>query len=87
MGKGADKCVYEVGYWVLDGGDGDKLVLGAGVPIILRLGDRAICLLAREVPGSCKGYLAGYLMSCMVLRPSTMILIVGLSDGSFCRHL
>lgn len=65
-----------------DGGDGEKLNLGAGVMIPLRLGDRDICFPATAA-GSCRGKRLEYFMSCINLRCSTMVLIVGLSNGSF----
>ena len=37
--------------------------------------------------GSCSGNRMEYFISWMILRLSTTILIVGLSDGSFWRHL
>ena len=54
--------------------------------IPLRLGDLDICFPAM-VAGSCRGKRQEYFMSCMILRCSTMALMVGLSDGSFRRHL
>jgi len=69
------------------GGDGEKLnLVGAGVMIPLRLGDLDIFFPLND-PGSWSGNRDVNLMSCMTLRCSTMVLIVGLSDGSFWRHL
>lgn len=65
-----------------EGGDGEKLNLGAGVMMPLRLGDLAICFPATAA-GSCKGNRQECFISCMLLRRSTIVLIVGLSDGSF----
>lgn len=70
---------------LLVGDEGEKFDLEAGVIIPFRLGDLNICF-PLIVPGSCKGNQEVYLMSCMVLRCSTMVLIVGLSDGSTWRH-
>ena len=82
----AGRLVGEIDGWALDGGDGEKLDLGAGIMIPLRLGDLDICFPAM-VAGSCRGKRQEYFMSCMILRFSTMALMVGLSDGSFRRHL
>lgn len=82
----AGRLVGEIDGWALDGGDGEKLDLGAGIMIPLRLGDLDICFPAM-VAGSCRGKRQEYFMSCMILRFSTMVLMVGLSDGSFRRHL
>ena len=68
-----------------DGGDGEKLDFGAGVMIPFRLGDLDICFPAIAA-GSCRGNRQEYFMSWMILRCSTMVLMVGLSDGSFLRH-
>lgn len=65
-----------------DGGEGEKLNLGAGVMIPLRLGDLDICFPATAA-GSCRGKRLEYFMSCITLRWSTMVLMVGLSNGSF----
>lgn len=65
-----------------DGGDGEKLNLGAGLTIPLRLGDLDICF-PEIAAGSCSGNRQEYFMSCIFLRCSTTVLIVGLSDGSF----
>lgn len=70
----------------LDGGDGEKLNLGAGVMTPLKLGDFDICF-PDNVAGSCKGNRQEYFMSCVNFRRSTTVLMVGLSEGSFCRHL
>lgn len=67
------------------GGDGEELNLGAGVMIPFKLGDLDMCF-PLTLPGSCSGNLEGCFMSWIVLRRSTMVLMVGLSDGSFCRH-
>lgn len=67
---------------VLVGGDGKKLNPGAGVKISLRLGDLDICF-PTIVAGSCNGNRHEYFISWTILRFSTMVLIVGLSDGSF----
>ena len=80
------RLVGETEGLALDGGDGEKLNLGAGVMIWLKLGDFDICF-PESVAGSCKGNRQEYFMSCMNLRCSTTVLMVGLSDGSFCRHL
>ena len=69
-----------------DGGDGEKLNLGAGVMIPLRLGDLDICFPAIAA-GSCRGNRQEYFMYWMILRCSTMVLMIGLSDESFWRHL
>lgn len=69
-----------------EGGEGEKLILGAGVMMPLRLGDLEICFPENDA-GSCKGKRQEYFTSCMLLRRSTIALIVGLSDGSFRRHL
>lgn len=68
------------------GGGGEKLNLAVGVMIPLRLGDLDICLPVIAA-GSCRGNRQEYFTSWMLLRCSTMVLIVGLSDGSFWRHL
>ena len=78
--------VGETERWVLDGGEGEKLSLGAGVMIPLRLGDLDICFPATAA-GSCRGNRQEYFMSWMILRCSTMVLMVGLSKGSIWRHL
>lgn len=52
----------------------------------LRLRDFDICL-PETVPGSCNRNRHAYFMSCIVFRCSTTVLMVGLSDGSICRHL
>jgi hypothetical protein len=70
----------------LDGGDCEKLNLGVGVIIPLRLGDLDICFPATAA-GSCRGKRLEYFMSCITLRCSTMVLMVSLSNGSFWRHL
>jgi hypothetical protein len=75
------RLVGEIDGWALDGGDGEKLDLGAGIMIPLRLGDLDICF--PIVAGSCRGKREENFMSCMILRCSTMVLMVGLSDGSF----
>ncbi|KAE8666767.1 hypothetical protein F3Y22_tig00112491pilonHSYRG00238 [Hibiscus syriacus] len=69
-----------------EGGNYEKLDLGAGVMIPLRLGDLDICFLAIAA-GSCRGNQHEYFMSWMILRCSTMVFMVGLSDGSIWRHL
>lgn len=68
------------------GGDGEKLNRGAGVMIPFRLGDFDMCF-TLIAPGSCRGNLEGYFITCIVLSCSTIVLMVGLPDGSFCRHL
>lgn len=78
----AGRLVGETDGWALDGGDGEQLNLGAGVMIPFRLGDLDICFPAM-VAGSCRGKRQEYFMSCIILRCSTMVLIVGLSEGSF----
>lgn len=65
-----------------EGGDGEKLNLGAGVMIPLRLGDLDINFL-EIAAGSCSGNRQEYFISCIFLRFSTTVLMVGLSDGSF----
>lgn len=50
----AGRLVGETDGLALDGGDGEKLNLDAGVMIPLRLGDLDICFPA-NVAGSCKG--------------------------------
>lgn len=63
--------------------EGEKLNLGGTWHMIpLRLGDLDI-----SFAGSCSGNQQEYFISCTVLRFSTMVLMVGLSDGSFWRHL
>lgn len=69
----------------LDGGDGEKLNLGAGVMIPFRLGDLDICFPAM-VAGSLRGKRQEYFMSCIILRCFATVPIVGLSEGSFRRH-
>lgn len=64
------------------GGGGEQLNLGAGVTIPLRLGDLDMCF-PPTVPGSCNGNLDGCFKSCIDLRCSTTVLMVGLIDGSF----
>ncbi len=84
-GRDADKAgglVGETDGRAFDGGDGEKLNLGAGVTIPLRLGDLDICFPATAA-GSCSGKRVEYFMSCITLRCSTIVLIVGLSNGSF----
>ena len=81
LGK-AGRLVGETDGLALDGGDGEKLSLGAGVMIPLRLGDFDICF-PEIVTGSCKGNRYEYFRSCITLRCSTTVLMVGLSDGSF----
>lgn len=54
--------VGETERWVLDGGEGEKLSLGAGVMIPLRLGDLDICFPATAA-GSCRGNRQEYFMS------------------------
>ena len=68
------------------GGDGEKLDLGAGLMMPLRLGDLDICF-PEIVAGSRSGNRQEYFKSCIILRCSTTVLMVGLSDGSFWRHL
>lgn len=82
----AGRLVGETDGRALDGGDGEKLNLGAGVIIPFRLGDFDIIFPA-TVAGSCRGKRQEYFMSCMILRCSTTVLMVGLSEGSFLRHL
>lgn len=77
----AGGLVGDNGRWVLDGGEGEKLSLGAGVMIPLRLGDLDICFPATAA-GSWRGNRQEYFMSWMILRCSTMVLMVGLSKGS-----
>lgn len=55
---------------------------GAGTAIPLKLGDFIITF-----PGSCKGYLDGHFISCTCTRESAIDRMVGLSEGSFWRHL
>lgn len=63
--------------------EGEKLNLGGTWHMIpLRLGDLDI-----SFAGSCSGNLQEYFKSCTVSRCSTMVLMVGLSDGSLWRHL
>lgn len=62
-------------------GDGEKLNLGPGVTIPFRLGDLDIFFPETD-PGSCSGNRQANFMSCMILKCSTMVLMVGLSDGS-----
>lgn len=78
----------EIDSRIPDGGDGEKPNLGAvaGVMIPLRLGDLDMCFPAIAA-GSWRGNREEYFMSWMILRFSTMVLMVGLSDGSFWRHL
>jgi hypothetical protein len=78
----AGRLVGETDGRALDGGDGEKLNLGAGVMIPFRLGDFDI-LFPATVAGSCRGKRQEYFTSGMVLRPSTTVLMVGLSEGSF----
>lgn len=78
--------VGETDIRALDGGDGEKFDLGAGVMMPLRLGDLDICFPAIAA-GSCRGNRQEYFRSWMILRCSTMVLMVGLSDGSIWRHL
>jgi len=78
----AGRLVGETDGRALDGGDGEKLSLGAGVMIPFRLGDFNIFFPA-TVAGSCRGKRQEYFMSCMILRSSTTVLMVGLSEGSF----
>lgn len=78
--------VREMNSPVLDGGDGKKLNPGAGVITPLKLGDLDICF-PTIVAGSCNGNQHEYFISWTTLRFSTTVLIVGLSDGSFWRHL
>ena len=59
----------------------EKLCRGGG-----RLGDLNICF-PPTAAGSWRGKRQEYFMSWMVLRWSTTVLMVGLSEGSFCRHL
>lgn len=77
----AGRLVGEMDGRALDGGEGEKLNRGTGVTIPLRLGDLDMCFPANA--GSCKGNLLEYFISCTILRCSTTVLIVGLSDGSF----
>lgn len=66
-----------------DAAEGEKLNLGGAWHMIpLRLGDLDI-----SFAGSCSGNLQEYFKSCTVSRCSTMVLMVGLSDGSLWRHL
>ena len=65
--------------WGLDGEGWEKLCRGG------RLGDRNICFPV-TLPGSWRGNQQEYFMSSIVLRLSRMVLILGLSDGSFWRH-
>lgn len=76
------RLVGETDGRALDGGDGEKPNRGAGVMIPFRLGDLNMCFPAM-VAGSCRGKRQEYFRSCMVLRCSTTVLIVGLSEGSF----
>lgn len=72
----------EIGRGTPDGGDGEKLNLGAGHMIPLRLGDLVISF-PETGAGSCSGNLQEYFTSCIILRCLTTVLMVGLSDGSF----
>ena len=69
-----------------DGGDGEKLNLGTGQIMPFRLGDLDICFPEFDA-GSCRGNRHEYFKSCIIFRCSTTVLMVGLSDGSFWRHL
>jgi len=70
-----------------DGGDGEKFNLGTGQIMPFRLGDLDICFPEFDAAGSCRGNLHEYFKSCIIFRCSTTVLMVGLSDGSFWRHL
>lgn len=59
---GLEGLVGETDGRILDGGEGEKLILGAGTAIPLRLGDLNICLPA-TVEGSCRGNRREYFMS------------------------
>lgn len=58
----AGRLVGETDGRAFDGGEGEKLSLGAGVTIPLRLGDLDMCFPANAA-GSCKGNLHEYFMS------------------------
>lgn len=79
----ADSLVREVDAAIVGGGE--MVDLGAGVIIPFRLGDLDMYLPLTAL-GSCRGNREVYFMSWMVLRCSTIVLMVGLSDGSTWRH-
>lgn len=86
MGPPPDHLGGETDTGIPDGGDGEKLNRGAGQMMPLRLGDLDICFPEFDA-GSCSGNRHEYFKSCIILRCSTTVLMVGLSDGSFWRHL
>lgn len=85
MGRARNFLGETDGGATLGGGDGEKFNLGVGTMIPFRLGDFNICFPVIAA-GSCKGNRQEYFTSCMTFRRSTMVLIVGLSEGSFWRH-
>lgn len=77
--------VGEIEGLVPGGGDGEELNLGGWLMIPLRLGDLDM-FFPLTLPGSCNGNREGCFISWIVFSRLTMVLMVGLSDGSFCRH-
>lgn len=68
------------------GDKGERFSIGAGGMIPVKLGEFDLCFML-TLPGSWSGNRQVYFMSCTVLSCSTMALMVGLPDGSLCRHL
>lgn len=88
-GRAACGLLGEKASGAREGGEGEKLNLGGaddGIIIPLRLGDLDM-FFPEILPGSWRGNRHENLRSCMTLRWSKIVLIVGLPEGSFCRHL
>jgi len=75
----------EIKCWLCEGGDGEKVIIGCWGTIPLRDVDFNIIFLG-AADGSCRGYRHGTFISWTPARASTTSLIVGLSDGSLCKH-
>lgn len=75
----------EIKCWLCEGGEGEKVMTGWWGTIPLRDVDFNIIFLG-AAEGSCRGYLHGTFISWTLARASTTSLMVGLSDGSLCKH-
>lgn len=75
----------EIMCWLCEGGDGEKVITGCWGTIPLRDVDFNIIFLG-AADGSCRGYRHGTFISWTFVRASTTSLIVGLSEGSLCKH-